>query len=103
MDLLTAESLTRILDELQAASAAVRHEHDDYGNPIVNIQGLQQVPALSRHSVIGGEELVAVTAAGDFFKIPTPNGDPFGPIDDASTQITELWQQVVAAFPKAKI
>ncbi|WP_100514298.1 hypothetical protein [Mycobacteroides abscessus] len=105
MQELTAAALGPILDELTAADAAVHRGQDDYGNPIVEIyrDSVHERPVLSRHSVIGGEEIVALTGTGESFKVPMPNADAFGAIDDASTQIAALWPHVVSRFPAAAI
>lgn len=105
MQELTVAALGPILDELTAAAATVHRGQDDYGNPIVEIYcgSVHERPVLSRHSVIGGEEIVALTGDDEYFKLPMPNADTFGPIDDASTQIAALWPHVVSRFPDAAI
>ncbi|MEB3023351.1 MULTISPECIES: hypothetical protein [Mycolicibacter] len=101
IQLLTADNIGLVLDELAAAGATATREADQYENPIITIKGAAERPVLERHSVIGGEEIVGLTASGDMFKVPFGGHDPFGPIDDASEQIAQLWPLVTARFPAA--
>jgi hypothetical protein len=101
---LTSSRLHEVLDDLQAVNAKVFAGLDDYNNPLIEIHSLTSMtPILARHSVIGGEELVAETASGTWYQLPTPNGDPYGPIDDAADEIEELWKMVVARYPDAAV
>lgn len=100
---LTEDILAAVLTQLHDVGATVASGCDDYGNPDITVKGADEYPVVARHSVIGGEEIVAIDAAGHFHKVPGPNGDPFGPIDDASTQIARLWEQVIEEFPKAAV
>ena len=99
-------TLTAVLDELRASKATVNNTSDDYGNPYITViapgpRGDAEYPVVQRHSVIGGEQIVIIDADGNMSTIPGPNGDPFGPIDDAGDEIDRLWATVVAAFPEA--
>lgn len=100
---LDAAFLTEVVGQLKQAGAKVEYEHDDYGNPYITIKGTGEYPVIARHSVIGGEEIVAIGSDCTTVSCPGPNGDPFGPIDDASEAIEKLWPLVVAAFPDAAI
>lgn len=100
---LDAAFLTKVVGQLKSAGAKVEYEHDDYGNPYITIKGTKEYPVVARHSVIGGEEIVAIDADCTSLSCPGPNGDPFGPIDDASDEIEKLWPLVVAEFPDAAI
>lgn len=100
---LDAAFLTDVVKQLKGAGAKVIYEHDDYGNPNITIKGAKEYPVVARHSVIGGEEIVAIAADATTLSCPGPNGHPFGPIDDAGDEIEKLWPLVVSAFPDATI
>lgn len=100
---LDADFLSEVLAQLKRAGAKVQHDRDDYGNPVVAIRCSGDLPVLIRHSVIGGEEIATIDGYGAYRRCPTSNGDPFGPIDDASAETDRLWQLVVAEFPEAAV
>ncbi|BBY54008.1 hypothetical protein H7J07_05235 [Mycobacterium koreense] len=101
--MLTDDILAEVLTQLRGIGATVTSERDDYGNPDISVQGSGQYPVVARHSVIGGEEIVAIDASGKYHRVPAPGGDPFGPIDDVPEEIERLWKLVVAQFPDAAV
>lgn len=99
---LTTETLAPIIETLTASGATPQVTTDDYGNPHIVI-GEDNGPVVQRHSLIGGEQVVAIDSDGNLYRYPPTNSDPLGPITNAPEGVTALWDQVVVAFPSAAV
>ncbi len=100
---LDTDFLNGVLTQLKRVGATVDSDRDDHGNPYITIKGSGEYPVVARHSVIGGEEIVVIDEKCSSRSCPGPNGDPFGPIDDATAEIEQLWPLVTAVFPDATV
>lgn len=105
--------LVQILDAIVGAESGGGErlqwaQPDGYGNEnlgyAARVAGVKVLPGpdsepkythvVELQHVIGGSQIVWLGRDVEVGKVPVPNGDPLGPIDDRPDEVNALWSEI---------